>query len=309
MSSRAQARRLVTADDGRMVYLTCARVAGSAATRSLPAFRIAGRAGRLATGVSAEAAAAAARRALATVPAYADFVGPVPPRAAAADWLRALPVADKKSYIDAYPLAARCRSRDAPGQRRGAGRILRVQRPAVHLDQVRGGTGPGPPETGHPGPAPAGRRAGRRPADRHHQRVLDGRVGDRHQRVPRPRPAGAAQVGRAGARQGAVRPGPARPGLHLPDHRVPAVPALAAGTGRRPVRLPDVRLRRRRGHVRGAAGPAGAQLPRGLLRLRCQRPGHRHRRRAAAHRVAAPAGGRRPGAGHGAVRPAPAGCR
>jgi hypothetical protein len=97
------------ADDERMVYLTCARVAGSAATRSLPAFRIAGRAGRLATGVSAGAAAAAARRALATVPAYADFVGPVPPRAAAADWLRALPVTDKKSYIDAYPLAARCR--------------------------------------------------------------------------------------------------------------------------------------------------------------------------------------------------------
>jgi phenylacetate-CoA ligase len=99
----------VAADDGRMVYLTCARVAGSAATRSLPAFRIAGRAGRLATLLSAEAAAAAGRRALATVPAYADFVGPVPPRAAAADWLRALPVTDKKSYIDAYPLAARCR--------------------------------------------------------------------------------------------------------------------------------------------------------------------------------------------------------
>jgi hypothetical protein len=92
-----------------MVYLTCARAAGSAATRSVPAFRLAGRAGQLASLLSAQAAAAAGRRALATVPAYADFVGPVPPRAAAADWLAALPVADKKSYIDAYPLAARCR--------------------------------------------------------------------------------------------------------------------------------------------------------------------------------------------------------
>jgi phenylacetate-CoA ligase len=106
---RTQAARAVAADDGRMVYLTCVRVAGSAATRSLPAFRIAGRAGRLATLLSAEAAAAAGRRALATVPAYADFVSAVPPRAAAADWLRELPVTDKKSYIDAYPLAARCR--------------------------------------------------------------------------------------------------------------------------------------------------------------------------------------------------------
>ncbi len=80
MSTRAQAARAAAADDGRMVYLTCARVAGSAATRNLPAFRIAGRAGRLAAHLSAGAAAAAGRRALATVPAYADFVSTVPPR-------------------------------------------------------------------------------------------------------------------------------------------------------------------------------------------------------------------------------------
>ncbi len=144
MSSCAQAVPSPAADDERMVYLTCARVAGSAATRSLPAFRIAGRAGRLATGVSAEAAAAAARRALATVPAYADFVGPVPPRAAAADWLRALPVADKKSYIDAYPLAARCRHGMLPvtgaeldESSGSSGRPYTWIRSGAELDQVR----------------------------------------------------------------------------------------------------------------------------------------------------------------------------
>lgn len=85
------------------------RLANSAASRSLLAFRVAGRAGGLASRVSAEAAATAARRALATVPAYADFVGEIPARAPAREWLAALPVTDKKSYIDAYPLAARCR--------------------------------------------------------------------------------------------------------------------------------------------------------------------------------------------------------
>ena len=134
----------MAADDGRMVYLTCARVAGSAATRSLPAFRIAGRAGRLATLVSAEAAAAAGRRALTTVPAYADFASPVPPRAAAADWLRALPVTDKKSYIDAYPLAARCRHGELPAtgaeldeSSGSSGRPYTWVRSAAELEQVR----------------------------------------------------------------------------------------------------------------------------------------------------------------------------
>jgi phenylacetate-CoA ligase len=111
-----------------MVYLACQRLASSVATRSLPAFRIAGRSGRLAGLLSAEAAAAAGRRALATVPAYADFVGAVPPLAAAADWLRALPVADKKSYIDAYPLAARCRHGMLPVA-------------AAELDESSGSTG------------------------------------------------------------------------------------------------------------------------------------------------------------------------
>ncbi|HEV2375385.1 MAG TPA: phenylacetate--CoA ligase family protein [Streptosporangiaceae bacterium] len=92
-----------------MDRLSCVRLANSAASHSLPAFRVAGRAGRLASSLSAQAARTAARSALATVPAYADFVGEVPPRAPAAEWVRALPVTDKKSYIDAYPLAARCR--------------------------------------------------------------------------------------------------------------------------------------------------------------------------------------------------------
>jgi phenylacetate-CoA ligase len=85
------------------------RLASAAAGRSLPAFRIAGQAGGLASRLSARAAAAAARQALATVPAYADFAGSPPARAPASQWLAALPVTDKKSYIDAYPLAARCR--------------------------------------------------------------------------------------------------------------------------------------------------------------------------------------------------------
>jgi phenylacetate-CoA ligase len=103
------------------------RLASAAATRSLPAFRAAGRAGRLAEQVSPRAAAAAARRALATVPAYADFAGPPPRRAPAAEWLSQLPVADKKSYIDAYPLAARCRHGVLPA--------------AAELDESSGSTG------------------------------------------------------------------------------------------------------------------------------------------------------------------------
>jgi phenylacetate-CoA ligase len=110
-----------------MIYLACLRVADSAATRNLTAFRIAGRAGRLAGRLSAAAAAAAARRALATVPAYADFVGTVPRPADTADWLRALPITDKESYIDAYPLAARCRHGMLPA--------------AAELDESSGSTG------------------------------------------------------------------------------------------------------------------------------------------------------------------------
>ena len=86
-----------------------------------------GRAGRFAEHVSPGAAAAAARRALATVPAYADFAGPPPGRAPAAEWLSQLPVADKKSYIDAYPLAARCRHGVLPA--------------AAELDESSGSTG------------------------------------------------------------------------------------------------------------------------------------------------------------------------
>ena len=107
--------------------LAGARLASSAAARSLPAFRAAGRAGRFAEHVSPRAAAAAARRALATVPAYADFAGPGPGRAPAAEWLSQLPVADKKSYIDAYPLAARCRHGVLPA--------------AAELDESSGSTG------------------------------------------------------------------------------------------------------------------------------------------------------------------------
>jgi phenylacetate-CoA ligase len=120
------------------------RLVSSAATRSLPAFRVAGRAGRLAERLSAEAAAAAARRALSTVPAYADFVGRVPPRAPAAEWLRGLPVTDKKSYIDAYPLAARCRHGTLPltgaeldESSGSSGRPYTWIRSTAELEQVR----------------------------------------------------------------------------------------------------------------------------------------------------------------------------
>lgn len=127
-----------------MLNLACARVAGAAATRSLPAFRLAGRAGWLATGLSAQAAAASARRALATVPAYADFAGAVPPRAPAPAWLAALPVADKKSYIDAYPLAARCvhgmipqAGAELDESSGSSGRPYTWIRSAAELEQVR----------------------------------------------------------------------------------------------------------------------------------------------------------------------------
>jgi phenylacetate-CoA ligase len=127
-----------------MVYLAAMRLASSAATRSLPTFRAAGRAGRLAGRRSPAAAAAAARRALATVPAYSDFAGQVPPPAPAAQWLRALPVADKKSYIDAYPLAARCRHGTLPvtgaeldESSGSSGRPYTWVRSTAELEQVR----------------------------------------------------------------------------------------------------------------------------------------------------------------------------
>src|SRR5437764_1268231 len=68
-------------------------------------------AGLLAERLSAPAAVVTARRALLTVPAYRELVGDITVGTAArrpGDWLAALPVTTKRSYVDRFPLAARC---------------------------------------------------------------------------------------------------------------------------------------------------------------------------------------------------------
>src|SRR4051794_14993167 len=68
-------------------------------------------AGTLAERLSAPAAVATARRALLTVPAYRELVGDAAVGSVArgpGDWLAALPVTTKRSYVDRFPLAARC---------------------------------------------------------------------------------------------------------------------------------------------------------------------------------------------------------
>jgi phenylacetate-CoA ligase len=69
-------------------------------------------AGALAEQLSAPAAAVTARRALRTVPAYRELVGDAGACGLVArrpgDWLAALPVTSKRSYVDRFPLAARC---------------------------------------------------------------------------------------------------------------------------------------------------------------------------------------------------------
>jgi phenylacetate-CoA ligase len=112
--------------------LALAGLARSASRLNLTTFRAAARYGRCAAGLSATAAALTARRALKDVPAYADFVSQSrggPARGGSpGDWLARLPIADKASYIDRYPLAARCRHGALPARE-------------VELDESSGSSG------------------------------------------------------------------------------------------------------------------------------------------------------------------------
>jgi phenylacetate-CoA ligase len=108
-----------------------ARLVRCCGLRSLTGFRAVARFSGSTDRLSAVAAAGAARRALADVPAYAHFVGAhggSPQGGSAADWLAGLPVADKANYIDAYPLAARCRHGAIPER-------------GVELDESSGSSG------------------------------------------------------------------------------------------------------------------------------------------------------------------------
>src|SRR6516165_5263830 len=60
--------------------------------------------------LSLPAATRAARDAIENVPAYRDAVGPDARRGGRdrSEWFRALPVTDKRSYIDRYSLSDRC---------------------------------------------------------------------------------------------------------------------------------------------------------------------------------------------------------
>jgi phenylacetate-CoA ligase len=95
-----------------------ARVAKAGSRSSLRRYRFAARHGaRGMTGISAAAAALTALRTMREVPAYAEFVaahGGVTVMGDAAGWLARLPTTDKHSYIDQYPLAARCRGGVVP---------------------------------------------------------------------------------------------------------------------------------------------------------------------------------------------------
>jgi phenylacetate-CoA ligase len=88
-----------------------ARLAHRWSRSSLPAFEWSARhAGALAERLSAPAAVTAARQAMRDVPAYRELTGGTAATAARRpeEWLAALPVTTKRSYIDRFPLAARC---------------------------------------------------------------------------------------------------------------------------------------------------------------------------------------------------------
>jgi phenylacetate-coenzyme A ligase PaaK-like adenylate-forming protein len=111
--------------------LDLARLVKSVSRLSLRGFETAARFGAAGTALSTTAAARTARRALAEVPAYADFVAAHggPPRGGSpGGWLAGLPVTDKANYIDAYPLAARCRHGAVPARE-------------VELDESSGSSG------------------------------------------------------------------------------------------------------------------------------------------------------------------------
>jgi phenylacetate-CoA ligase len=98
----------------------CARLTHRFSRLSLWTFSAsARRGGSLAVRLSGPAAVTAARKAIRTVPAYASLVSehgrPLPARTAEA-WLGQLPVATKRSYIDGWSLAQRCRGGHIPAR-------------------------------------------------------------------------------------------------------------------------------------------------------------------------------------------------
>ena len=105
-----------------------------------------------------------------------------------------------------------------------------------------------------------------------HQRVLDGRVGDRHEHGHRAGQGLHGQVDRPGPREDRRHDRALRPRLRLPRHRLPAVPQACRRRARRArLRLDaHARLRagRRRGHDRGDARLPRAAPRQGPLRLR-----------------------------------------
>ena len=112
-------------------------------------------------------------------------------------------------------------------------RVVRIVRPAVQL-------GPQPARAAYRAQEPgrihdAGLPV---PAPLRHQRLLDGRLGDRHQHRHRDGPHRDGEEHRSGPRQDHRHPAPLRPGFDYVDHRVPAVPqAPARPDGRRGLRL------------------------------------------------------------------------
>jgi len=109
-----------------------ARLAHRWSRSGLGPFRWSARhAGAAARRLSAPAAAVAARKALRTVPAYGELVagaGPLRPARTPEAWLAQLPVTTKRSYVDRWPLAARCTGGAIPAR-------------GCELDESAGSTG------------------------------------------------------------------------------------------------------------------------------------------------------------------------
>ncbi len=93
--------------------LSVARTGKRASRTSLRRYRSAARHGaRVTSRFSAPSAALAALRAVRQVPAYAAFVaerGGLPRDTDLHRWIAALPITDKRNYIDRYPIDERCR--------------------------------------------------------------------------------------------------------------------------------------------------------------------------------------------------------
>ncbi|MDQ1391807.1 MAG: hypothetical protein QOF30_784 [Acidimicrobiaceae bacterium] len=133
MTTATPTIRFANADDDGGVFLrvtmparlwwwavlgACARLTHRISRLSLWTFSwSARRGGSLALRLSGPAAVTAARKAMRTVPAYASLVGQHgPPQAARSPqaWLGQLPVTTKRSYIDRWSLAERCRDGRLP---------------------------------------------------------------------------------------------------------------------------------------------------------------------------------------------------